>query len=40
LQEAWITETYRSAVAQASTDERTQAVRFAEELTHSRKTSK
>jgi hypothetical protein len=32
-QEAWITETYRSALAQASTDERTQAGRFAEELT-------
>jgi uncharacterized protein len=32
-QEAWITETYRSALAQASTDERTQAARVAEELT-------
>jgi len=32
-QEAWITETYRSALAQASMDERTQAARVAEELT-------
>jgi TPR repeat protein len=41
-QEAWIAETYRSALAQASTDERTQAVRFAEELTRkpTSKTSK
>jgi uncharacterized protein len=35
-QEAWITETYRSALAQASTDERTQAARVAEELTRTR----
>jgi uncharacterized protein len=41
-QDSWITETYRSALAQASTDERTQAVRFAEELTRkpASKTSK
>jgi uncharacterized protein len=32
-QDTWITETYRSALAQASTDERTQAARVAEELT-------
>ena len=38
-QEAWITETYRSALAQASMDERTQAARVAEELTRSRKTT-
>jgi TPR repeat protein len=38
-QEAWITETYRSALAQASTDERTQAARVAEELTRTRKTT-
>jgi TPR repeat protein len=39
-QEAWITETYRSALAQASMDERTQAARVAEELTRGRKASK
>jgi uncharacterized protein len=39
-QEAWITETYRSALAQASMDERTQAGRFAEELTRARRASK
>ena len=39
-QEAWITETYRSALAQATMDERTQASRVAEELTRSRKTTK
>jgi TPR repeat protein len=39
-QEAWITETYRSALAQASMDERTQAGRFAEELSRARSTSK
>jgi hypothetical protein len=36
----WITETYRSALAQASMDERTQAGRFAEELTRARRASK
>jgi TPR repeat protein len=39
-QEAWITETYRSALAQASMDERAQAGRLAEELSRGRKTSK
>jgi TPR repeat protein len=39
-QEAWIAETYRSALAQASMDERTQAGRFAEELSRARSTSK
>jgi len=39
-QEAWITETYRSALAQASMDERTQAGRFAEELSRARSSSK
>jgi TPR repeat protein len=39
-QEGWISETYRSALAQASMDERTQAGRFAEELSRSRKSSK
>jgi len=38
--EAWITETYRSALAQASMDERTQAGRFAEELSRARSSSK
>src|SRR5215467_15589892 len=39
-QEAWITETYRSALAQASMDERTQAGRFAEDLSRARSSSK
>ena len=39
-QDAWIAETYRSALAQASMDERTQAGRFAEELTRARRASK
>jgi hypothetical protein len=39
-QEPWIVETYRSALAQASMDERAQAGRVAEELSRSRKTSK
>ena len=38
-QEAWITDTYRSALAQASMDERAQASRFAEEMSR-RKSSK
>jgi uncharacterized protein len=39
-QDAWIAETYRSALAQASMDERAQAGRLAEELSRGRKTSK
>src|SRR5215813_8295238 len=38
--EAWITETYRSALAQASADERAQATRHVEELVRARSSSK
>jgi len=38
--EAWITETYRSALAQASADERAQATRHVEELVRARRAAK
>ena len=38
--EAWITETYRSALAQATADERVQAARIAEDLVRARRASK
>ena len=39
-QEAWILETYRSAFAQATADERLQAARFVEELVRARRAAK
>jgi uncharacterized protein len=38
--EAWITETYRSALAQATAEERVQAARIAEDLVRARRASK
>jgi len=38
--EAWITETYRSALAQATADERLQATRIVEDLVRARRASK
>jgi exopolysaccharide production negative regulator len=39
-QEAWILETYRSALAQATADERLQAARFVEDLVRARRAAK
>jgi hypothetical protein len=39
-QEAWIIETYRSAFAQATADERTQAARQVEEWARARRAAK